>query len=161
MAEKAEGDDLGENMKDKKNPGVGFGVMLLKDGKVLLGKRNDDPEKASSLLHGEGTWTMPGGKLDFGETLAAGARRELFEETGLRAGGLSLISLADDMKGSVHFVTAGFLCEEFSGVPKAREPEEITEWRWFTLRKLPEKVFPPSKKILDNFAKGVVYDADD
>ncbi len=40
----------------------------LKDGKVLLGKRHDDPEKASSLLKGAGTWTMPGGKLDFSET---------------------------------------------------------------------------------------------
>ena len=53
---------------EKKYPKVGFGIMVLKDNKILLGKRNDDAEKASSQLHGEGTWTMPGGKLHFQET---------------------------------------------------------------------------------------------
>jgi 8-oxo-dGTP diphosphatase len=148
-------------MEGKKRPGVGFGVMVLKGGNVLLGKRNDDPERASSLLHGEGTWTMPGGKLDFGETLIDGARRELLEETGLSARGMRLVSVTDDMAGDAHFVTAGFLCEGFSGNPKALEPEEITEWKWFPLKKLPEKMFPPSRKIVDNFAKGVIYHADD
>jgi len=41
-----------------KTVGVGVGVLILKDNKILLGKRNEDPEKASSFLHGEGTWTM-------------------------------------------------------------------------------------------------------
>ena len=50
-------------MEEKQRPKVGVGIMILKDGKVLLGKRNDDAEKASSDLHGEGTWTMPGGNL--------------------------------------------------------------------------------------------------
>jgi len=40
--------------------------MVLKDGELLLSKRHEDPEKASSLLNGAGTWTMPGAKLDFG-----------------------------------------------------------------------------------------------
>ena len=48
---------------------AGAAVMIVKDGKVLLGKRHDDPEKAGSQLHGEGTWTLPGGKVDFGETI--------------------------------------------------------------------------------------------
>jgi 8-oxo-dGTP diphosphatase len=148
-------------MEAKKRPGVGFGVMVLDEGRVLLGRRNDDPVKASSMLHGEGTWTMPGGKLDFGETLVSGARRELLEETGLKAGKLRLVSLTDDMAGDAHFVTAGFLCETFSGSARAMEPEEITEWKWFPVGKLPEKVFPPSRKILENFSKGVVYHADD
>ncbi len=49
-------------MKNKK-VGVGIGVMLLKEGKVLLGKRNIDPVKADSELHGEGTWTIPGARF--------------------------------------------------------------------------------------------------
>ena len=52
-----------------KRPRVGVGVMILKDGNILLGHRNTDAAKASSALHGEGTWTMPGGKLDFHEDL--------------------------------------------------------------------------------------------
>jgi 8-oxo-dGTP pyrophosphatase MutT (NUDIX family) len=68
---------------DKKKVGAGIGVLVLKNEKVLLGKRHDEAEKASSELHGEGTWTMPGGKLHFQESFEEGAKRELEEETGI------------------------------------------------------------------------------
>ena len=69
--------------EEKKRVGAGFGVMLLRKGKVLLGKRHEDKEKADSELHGEGTWTMPGGKFEWGETFEEGAKREVMEETGI------------------------------------------------------------------------------
>ncbi|HOB90266.1 MAG TPA: NUDIX domain-containing protein [Candidatus Colwellbacteria bacterium] len=138
-------------------PKVGVGVMVFKDGKVLLGKRNDDAEKASSELHGEGTWTMPGGKLDFGETLKEAACREAIEETGIKLNKLELISVTDEILTDKHFVTVGFLCEDFDGDPRVMEPEEITEWRWFDLNDLPEKVFPPSAKIINNFLEKKIY----
>lgn len=62
-------------MDSNKNLGVGFGVMILKNNKVLLGKRHIDPEKADSELHGEGTWTMPGGKSHFGESFEEASYR--------------------------------------------------------------------------------------
>ena len=40
-------------MTENNNVGVGFGVMILKDGKILLGQRHEDPNKADSELHGE------------------------------------------------------------------------------------------------------------
>jgi len=70
---------------NNKKIGVGFGLMLLKDGRVLLGKRHVDPKKADSELREEGSWTMPGGKLDYGESFEEGAKRELQEEIGYRA----------------------------------------------------------------------------
>jgi len=145
--------------EEDKRVGVGFGVMVLKNGEVLLGRRNDDPEKASSLMHGEGTWTMPGGKMHFGETFEGACARETLEETGLMVEekDLQLISIANGILPDVHFVTVGFLCDKFSGEPKTMEPEEITEWRWFTLDKLPEKVFPPSQEVLDHYASGKIY----
>ena len=136
-----------------KKPGVGVGIMILKDDKVLLGKRHEDPEKASSLLHGEGTWTMPGGKLHFGESFEKAAFREVLEETGIKINKekLKIISVTNDIVEDAHFVTIGFLCKDFEGEPRVMESDEITEWRWFELDNLPSPIFFPSEKILNNY----------
>lgn len=147
-------------MKEQKpRPKVGIGIMILRDGKVLLGKRHDDAQKASSDLHGEGTWTMPGGKLDFQETLIAGACREALEETGIKLNKekLKIISVADEIVPDNHYVTIGFLCEDFSGEAKVLEPEEITEWKWYNLDKLPGKVFIPSARMVKAYLNKKIY----
>jgi len=138
-----------------KKPGVGVGVMILKNGKVLLGKRHIDPEKADSELHGEGSWTMPGGKLHFGEELEEAAFREVLEETGAKIDKekLELISLTNDIVKDAHFVTVGYLSRDIDGEIKVMEPDEITEWRWFGLDNLPSPLFFPSERIIKNFLK--------
>lgn len=141
----------------EQKPGVGFGVMLLKEGKVLFGKRHEDPVKASSLLHGEGTWTMPGGKLHFQEGLKEAAVREALEETGIKIKNLEIISVSNDIVQDNHFVTVGFLCKEFNGEPKIMEPDEITKWEWFALNNLPSPLFPPSEKIIKNYLTKKIY----
>jgi mutator protein MutT len=136
------------------------GVMILNNkGEVLLGKRHDDAQKASSDLHGEGTWTMPGGKLDFHEILIDGAIREVFEEIGVKVNldKLKIISVTDEIVPDNHYVTIGFLCENLDGEPKIMEPEEITEWRWYNLDNLPERVFPPSAKMIKAFLNNKIY----
>jgi 8-oxo-dGTP diphosphatase len=57
-------------------PRVGIGVIILKNGRVLLGKRKSS--------HGTGTWHFPGGHLEFGESLEDCSRREVLEETGMK-----------------------------------------------------------------------------
>ncbi|MDP2860810.1 MAG: NUDIX domain-containing protein [bacterium] len=144
---------------EKIRPGAGFGVMVFRDNKVLLGRRHADPVKASSRLHGEGTWTMPGGKLEFGESFEEGAKRELFEETGVKAKKLKVISLTNDIVPDAHFITVGLLCEEFRGEPRVMEPDEIVRWQWFSLDDLPSPMFFPSKKIVKNYRAKVFYAA--
>src|SRR5690606_15020688 len=56
-------------------PRVGLGVLIVRDGLVLLGERRGP--------HRGGTWAPPGGHLEFGETPEEGAARETREETGL------------------------------------------------------------------------------
>jgi 8-oxo-dGTP diphosphatase len=142
---------------EEKKIGVGFGVMILKDGKLLLGKRHDDPEKASSLLNGAGTWTMPGGKLEFGETFEKGARREVLEETGITINKMKVICVNQDIIETAHFITIGLFSDTFLGNPKVMEPDEITKWGWFDLDDLPLPIYFPSAKVLENYKQKKFY----
>jgi 8-oxo-dGTP diphosphatase len=145
-------------METHKFPRVGTGVLILNDkNQVLLGLRHEDKDKADSELHGEGTWTMPGGKLDWQETPRSGAIREMKEETGLSGKNLELISVTNDAVVDHHFITIGFKCTEFEGEAQVLEPDEITEWKWYDLDSLPDKIFFPSKKLLDNYLAKRLY----
>lgn len=144
-------------MEKNKKPGIGFGVMILKEGKVLLGKRHEDPDKASSELKGEGSWTMPGGKLHFQESFENGAKREVMEETGIRLNNVKVICVNNDMVKGAHFITIGLFSDDFEGEPQVMEPDEITKWDWFDLNCLPAPVYFPSKKVLENYIKKVFY----
>ena len=145
--------------EEKKRVGAGFGVMILRDGKILLGKRHDDPEKASSELHGEGTWTMPGGKMEFHETFEDMAYRETLEETGLHVNKdtLKVISITNDIVYDNHYITIGFLCEDVEGEPQVMEPDEITQRQRFPLNNLPSPLYRSSEKVLKNYLDGTIY----
>ena len=76
-------------------PRVGIGIVVLRGDEVLLVRRG----RAPAL----GRWSLPGGGQELGETAEAAARRELFEETGLRVGPLVLAGNVD----SIHHDAAG------------------------------------------------------
>ena len=57
---------------------VGVGILVLKDSRILLGKRNE-----GNVLGGD-SWTCPGGKLEFGENIVNAIKRETEEETGIK-----------------------------------------------------------------------------
>jgi len=138
-------------MSYEDTPGVGVCMVIVKDNKVLMGKRHNDPEKADSELQGQGTWTIPGGKLDFKEDIVVAAKREAKEECGIDVYDIELVSLTNDIKGDRHFVTIGFRAKEFSGEPQVLEPDEITEWKWFEFNNLPQPMFFPAEKAIKNF----------
>ena len=144
-------------MEEKKKVGVGIGIMIIRQGKILLGKRHDDPEKAASLLNGAGTWTMPGGKLHFGETFEQAAAREVLEETGIILGRVSVLCVNQDMVEGAHFVTIGLFADSFDGEPAVMEPDEITEWRWWDMDNLPSPIYFPSAKVLENYRQKKFY----
>lgn len=139
-------------------PGVGVGVMILKDNKILLGLRNPDKIKPSSEIQGQGTWTMPGGKVEYMERLEDAAKRELEEETSLKATELELYCISDDITETAHYVTIGFIANKYEGQVKTMEPETILEWQWFDLENLPENLFEPSRKCIKKYKKGLLYE---
>ena len=142
---------------ENKKIGVGFGVMVLDNNKILLGLRNEDPEKADSELHGEGTWTMPGGKLEYGESFEQGGIREVKEETDLNVGDIEVFCVQNEKNEYAHFVTIGMIAKKYDGIVKTMEPDEITEWKWFSLDDLPSKIYFPSAKCIEKYKEGLFY----
>jgi len=144
---------------DSKKVGVGFGILVLKDDKVLLGRRHEDPNKADSEFKSSDEWCMPGGKLEWGETFEEGAKRELKEETGLdvELEDLEVICVNSDMNEHAHFVTIGLIAKKFLGEPQVLEPDEITQWNFFGMDELPKNFYFPSEKVLNNYKAGKFY----
>ncbi|MGI4942951.1 MAG: NUDIX hydrolase [Janthinobacterium lividum] len=98
-------------------PLVGIGVVVLRPGAVLLVRRGKQPA--------EGSWSLPGGAQELGETAEAAARRELAEETGLRVGPLRLVANVDsihhDPAGRIrfHYTILDFAAFWTGGTPQA------------------------------------------
>lgn len=126
----------------KNYPKVGIAVVIKHDGKILLGKRRG--------AHGEGTWAPPGGKLDFGENVHECAKREIFEETGLKIKDPKFLTFTNDIfkKEKKHYITLWFLTNKFSGKTKIMEPEKLPEIEWFSLNKFPTNLFLPFENLL-------------
>lgn len=139
-------------------PGIGVSVMIIKENKILLGLRNPDKVKASIELQGQGTWTMPGGKVEFMEKLVDAAKRELEEETSLKATKLEFLCISDDMTETAHYVTVGFIAKEYTGEVKTMEPETILEWKWFDLDDLPTNLYKPSQKCIEKYKNKIIYE---
>jgi 8-oxo-dGTP diphosphatase len=105
-------------------PVVGVGGVIIDEGRALLIRRGSEP------LRGE--WSIPGGTLELGETLAEGVARELLEETGLVVRVLGQIEVFERIyteksggaskkkkRPRFHYVIVDYFCERVSGEPRA------------------------------------------
>ena len=115
-------------------PRVGICVLVLKDGKLLLGKRRG--------AHGAGEYASPGGHLEHLERVADCAAREVREETGLTIGPLRFLR-AQNLTAYAprHYVDLAFAAEWVSGEPAIREPDKVEGWGWYDLDALPAPLF--------------------
>ncbi len=142
---------------ENKKVGAGFGVILEKDGQILLGLRHPDPDKADSAFRSSGEWCLPGGKLEWGESFEDGAIRETLEETGIKIKNPKVISVHNCKNEHAHFMTVGLVAEEWTGEAKVMEPDEIVEWQWFDINSLPTPRYFPSFEVIENFIKKEFY----
>ena len=144
---------------EKNTIGAGCGVMVFNDkNQLLLGLRNDDEDLADSELHEEGTWTMPGGNIEYGETFEEAGVREAKEETGIiiNPNDLEVICVQVDKNEHAHYISVGMIAKKFSGTPKVME-QDIIDWKWFDLDNLPKNIFSASKKTIDCFLQKKFY----
>lgn len=138
--------------------GAGCGVMIFNNkNQLLLGLKNSDKELADSELHEEGTWCMPGGMIEYGETFEEAGAREVKEETGVIVKNLEVFCVQTDKNEHAHFISVGMIARSFDGTPEVMEKDVIIKWEWFNLDNLPKNIFTPSKKTIDCFLNHKFY----
>lgn len=122
--------------KDYKNqyPKVGVGVMVWKDGKVLLGKRKGS--------HGAGEYAFPGGSMEYMESFDDCVRREVREETGMEVTNIRFVRLGNlRAYPPKHHVDIGMQADWASGEPHVTEPDKCQSWDWYDPEHLPSPLF--------------------
>jgi 8-oxo-dGTP diphosphatase len=106
-------------------PLIGVGAVVVHEDRVLVVQRGNPPLK--------GHWTLPGGVLELGETLAEGVAREVREETGLIVEPVELVELLDrihkqDDRIQFHYVIADYLCRVTGGALLAASDADAVQW---------------------------------
>lgn len=120
-------------------------IVTDQHGSILLQRRGDD-----------GSWGIPGGALELGETLEETARRELLEETGLVAGRLTPLDsysgpefFIQHVNGDqVYVVGTTFLAHDVSGELRV-DGDESLELRYFAPSRWPDGLNAYNRRLLD------------
>ncbi|HSW79618.1 MAG TPA: NUDIX domain-containing protein [Candidatus Saccharimonadales bacterium] len=138
-----------------KRPKVGLGLLLFKDGKILLAKRK------SAL--GNGEYGGPGGKMEHLESFEDALLREVAEECGdqLKITNIQFLCLSNlRMYNPEHYVDIGFTAEWVSGEPKQMEPHKHGKWGWYEIDDLPAPLFACEPNYIEAFKTGRKHFAD-
>lgn len=121
---------------------IGVGIFIFKDGKFLMGQRRN--------AHGDGSWSVPGGHLEYGESFEDTARREVKEETNLSIKNIRFGAVTNDyfQEESKHYVTIWMLSDYDSGEVTITEPDKFIQMKWLDFESLPAPLFLPWKQLL-------------
>jgi 8-oxo-dGTP diphosphatase len=129
---------------------VGIGVMVIKDGKVLLGKRKES--------HGQGEYAWPGGHFEYMESFEGCAKREVKEETGLEIENVRFLRLMNlKQYAPKHYVDIGLSADWKSGQPQVMEPNKVESWAWYDIDNLPEPLFSTLPSYIEAYKTGKNY----
>ena len=126
---------------------VGVGAIVRRDdGAILMARRRN--------THGDGTWSTPGGHLEFGESPEACAARETLEETGVVVRDPHVVATTNDVMTSDgrHYVTLWVACEHASGEGQPLAAHELDAVEWFRPDALPSPLFSPFQALLESGA---------
>lgn len=122
---------------------VGVAVLIINQGKILLGERIGS--------HGAHTWATPGGHLEMGESIEACATREVLEETGLEISSITQLGYTNDIfDAAKHYITLYVTAKSEGQEAAVMEVDKCTQWQWFDMTKLPTPLFKPMNNLLNN-----------
>lgn len=125
-----------------KKPEVGVAVLIKKEGKLLVGRRRKS--------WGYGTWQMPGGHLEFGESFEDCAKRETKEEAGVEISNIRFLTVTNDFfpDEKRHYITIWMVADWTGG--RERNSSEGHSWKWLSWDEIRElkPLFLPVKNLI-------------
>ncbi|MFI0541710.1 NUDIX hydrolase [Streptomyces sp. WSLK1-3] len=130
---------------------VGVQAIVRSEDRVLLGLRAN--------TFGAGSWGLPGGHLEVGETLTGAACRELEEETGVRARNARVVCVTDPDPAANHHMQIGVEIPEYTGEIQVCEPDRCERWEFWPLDALPTPLFVGSVAVLSRVRDGALLPA--
>lgn len=139
-------------MQESARPKVGIGIFLIKENKLLLGRRLSS--------HGKGEHALPGGHLEFNESFEECVIRELAEEAGtaIKIKQPKFLCVTNLRKYyPKHYVDIGMLAEWVSGAAVVAEPDKNEFWKWYNLDKLPSPLFGCTENYIEAYKTGKNY----
>jgi mutator protein MutT len=132
------------------HPLVGVGVLIIENGKILLVKRGNEPNK--------GLWSIPGGLIKLGESPEEAAIRELKEETGLNAiiekllGVFNIIIKDNNGRIKYHYIIIDYIGKLISG--ELKPGDDVLDAKWFDISELKNiQISPTVIKALEKIKK--------
>jgi len=122
---------------------IGVFALIERNGEYLLGRRRDI-----------GWWNLPGGGLEYGETLEEGLAREVMEEVGVEVAIERLVGVYS--KPQKREVVLTFLCHLSDPGAQPGVSDETSEVGWFAPERLPEQTLPKHRQRVEDVALGQV-----
>jgi 8-oxo-dGTP diphosphatase len=141
------------SVEEPARPIVGVGAVIFDGNRVLLVKRGHEPLK--------GDWSLPGGRVELGETLEDAVAREVLEETGLEVTVGPVVEVLDRLRrtpdGRVehHFVIIDYLCDPRGG--RLAHASDADDVQWVDVERLRE--YRVSEKAVEVIAKAQTLSA--
>lgn len=128
--------------------GVGCGAIIINDNdEILLIKRSESSRTEP------GTWSRPGGEVEFEETIKEAVEREVLEETGVVVKVLRFLEITENITDGKHWIAVGYLSKYVSGIPTIPEKEKTKhdDIKWFKLDSLPDNINNYTKNAINKY----------
>ncbi len=125
---------------------LGVGVIIERDGKILIGKRISEYAPYYSI---------PGGTMEEGESFEDAAIREIKEECGITLINPEVVCISNNLQtyeeSGIHFVSIILYCNTFEGEPQQYEPDKCEGWDWYDPKEIPQPHFEASELGIKEF----------
>jgi ADP-ribose pyrophosphatase YjhB (NUDIX family) len=134
----------------KKIPNVSVDILIVRDGKILLGLLTDQWKYKGQKVYG-----VPGRDILFGEKIGQTVSRNIREEFGCNVTHHKIFAVNANYALGNHFIGIGVMAE-IDGEPKVLLPEDWEKWGWFDKDHLPSNLFPAAQNLVDSYLQSKV-----